>query len=66
MAEQRLAETREQVTRAEGKDLEQARAALAQRWTGRLADTLEEHPEAEAELRALGNAWQGNNLVYRR
>lgn len=35
MAEQRLAETREQVTRAEGEDLEQTRAALAQRWTGR-------------------------------
>ena len=32
----------------------------------RLADMLEEHPGAEAEVRALGNAWQGNNLVYRR
>lgn len=39
------------------------RAGMAEQ---RLADMLEEHPEAEAELRALGNAWQGNNLVYRR
>ncbi len=53
MAEQRLAETREQLTGAEGKDLEQARAALAERWAGRLADLLEEHPDAEADLRAL-------------
>jgi hypothetical protein len=53
MAEQRLAETREQLTGAEGKDLEQARAALAQRWAARLADLLEEHPDAEADLRAL-------------
>ena len=53
MAEQRLAETREQLTGAEGKDLQQARAALAERWTGRLADLLEEHPDAEADLQAL-------------
>jgi hypothetical protein len=49
LAGQRLAETREQVTGAD----EQARAALAQRWAGRLADLLEEHPDAEADLRAL-------------
>jgi len=53
MAERRLAETREQLTGAEGTDLEQARAALAERWAGRLADLLEEHPDAEADLRAL-------------
>ena len=53
MAERRLAETREQLTGAEGKDLEQARAALAERWAGRLADLLEEHPDAQADLRAL-------------
>ena len=53
MAEQRLAETREQLTGAEGPDLEQARTALAKRWAGRLADLLEEHPDAGAELRAL-------------
>ena len=52
-AERRLAETHEQLTAAEGQDLEQARAALAQRWAGRLADLLEEHPDAEADLRAL-------------
>jgi hypothetical protein len=53
MAEQRLAETREQLTGAEGQDLEQARAALAERWAGRLADLLEEHPDVEADLRVL-------------
>jgi hypothetical protein len=53
MAEQRLAETREQLTGSVGMDLEPARAALAERWAGRLADLLEEHPDAEAELRAL-------------
>ena len=53
VAERRLAETREQLTGAEGADLEQARAALAERWAGRLADLLEEYPDAEADLRAL-------------
>jgi hypothetical protein len=53
MAERRLAETHEQLTGATGQDLEQARAALAERWAGRLADLLEEHPNAEADLRAL-------------
>jgi len=53
MAEQRLAETRQQLTSAQGKDLEQARTALAERWAGRLTDLLEEHPDAEADLRAL-------------
>ena len=53
LAERRLAETREQLTEAEGADLEQARAALAERWAGRLADLLEEYPDAEADLRAL-------------
>jgi hypothetical protein len=53
MAEQRLAETREQLANTQGKDLEQARGALAQRWAGRLADLLEECPDAEAELRTL-------------
>jgi hypothetical protein len=53
LAEQRLAETREQLAGAEGQDLERARAALAERWAGRLADLLEEHPDAEADLRAL-------------
>ena len=53
LAERRLAETRQQLTGVEGTDLEQARAALAERWAGRLADLLEEHPDAEANLRAL-------------
>jgi len=53
MAERRLAETREQLSGAEGQDLEQIRAVLAERWAGRLADLLEEHPDAEADLGAL-------------
>ena len=44
LAEQRLAETREQLTGAQGEDLEQARAALAGAWVTRLADLLEEDP----------------------
>lgn len=53
VAERRLAETYEQLTGVEGQDLEQVRSALAVRWAGRLADLLEEHPDAEADLRAL-------------
>ena len=53
MAERRLAETREQLIQSTGADLEQVRAALAERWAGRLADLLEEYPDAEADLRAL-------------
>jgi ribosomal 50S subunit-associated protein YjgA (DUF615 family) len=53
VVERRLAETHEQLAAAGGKDLERARAALAERWTGRLADLLEEHPDTEADLRAL-------------
>jgi hypothetical protein len=53
LAEQRLDETREQLTGAQGQDLEQARAALAGRWAIRLADLLEEDPGAETDLRDL-------------
>ena len=53
LAEQRLADTREQLTGAQGQDLEQARAALAERWATRRADLLEEDPGAEADLRAV-------------
>lgn len=51
--ERRLAETCEQLAGAKSQDLEQARAALAERWAGRLADLLEEYPDTEADLRAL-------------
>jgi hypothetical protein len=54
LAERRLEETHQQVTAAaEGADLEQVRAAQAQRWEGRFADLLEEDPGLEADLRAL-------------
>jgi hypothetical protein len=53
VAEQRLEETRQWLGRAEGGDLAQVRAALAERWAGRLADLLEEDPAVEADLRVL-------------
>lgn len=53
LAERRLEETHQQLTRPGGADMEQARAALAERWAGRLADLLEERPDAEADLRVL-------------
>jgi hypothetical protein len=53
LAEQRLEETREQLTAAEGSDLDRTRAAQAAEWKTRLADLLEEDPDAEADLRAL-------------
>jgi hypothetical protein len=53
VAERRLAETRQQLIAGVGQDLEQVRAALVKRWAGRLTDLLEEHPDVEADLRAL-------------
>ena len=53
LAEQRLAETHKQLTRANGADLERARATLEAQWVTRLEDLLEEDPSAEADLRAL-------------
>src|ERR1700683_2297059 len=53
LAEQWLAEKREQLTPGAGTDLELQRTALAVRWAGRLADLLKDNPDAEADLRAL-------------
>ncbi len=53
VAERRLEETREQLSRAEGTDLEKARTESAAQWATRLEDLLEENPGAEADLRAL-------------
>jgi hypothetical protein len=53
VAERRLDETRSQLTAIGGADLEQAQAVLAAQWATRLADLLEEDPDAEADLRAL-------------
>lgn len=50
LAEQRLEETREQLA---GTDSDQVRAAQAAEWKTRLADLLQEDPDAEADLRAL-------------
>lgn len=53
LAERRLAETRQQLTKAAGADLERTRAALEAQWVTRLADLLEEDPGTETDLRAL-------------
>jgi hypothetical protein len=53
VVERWLDETRQQLTAAEGADLEPVRAAAAQRWEGRFADLLDEEPGVEADLRAL-------------
>jgi hypothetical protein len=53
LAEERLAETHDQLTQATGTDLEPARAALEAQWVTRMRDLLEEDPGMEADLRAL-------------
>jgi len=53
VAEQWLAQTRQQLIAAPGSELEQAREAQAGRWAGRFADLLDEDPSLEAGLRAL-------------
>jgi hypothetical protein len=53
LAEERLAETRGQLTQATGADMESARAALEAQWMTRMRDLLEEDPGVEADLRAL-------------
>lgn len=55
VAEQWLAQTREQLIAAPGSGLERAREAVAERWAGRFADLLDEDPGLEAELRALAD-----------
>jgi Tetratricopeptide repeat len=52
-AEQWLGETREQLVGAGGTDVDLIRTALAVRWAGRLADLLEQNPDAEADLQSL-------------
>jgi hypothetical protein len=53
LAEERLAETRDQLTQATGADMESARAALEAQWVTRMRDLLEEDPGVEADLRTL-------------
>src|SRR5690348_13372379 len=53
VAEGWLAQTRQQLAAAPGAELEQARAAAAERWAARFADLLDEDPGMEGELRAL-------------
>jgi hypothetical protein len=53
LADKRLEETREQLAGVSGQELEQARAELGRVWQVRMADLLEEDPDAGAELRAL-------------
>ena len=53
LAEQRLDLTRERLLATPAEELDQARATLEAVWRTRLADLLEEHPEAAGEVRAL-------------
>ena len=52
-AQERLEDTRNQLVAVADAELDQTRAALAQRWSDRLANLLEEDPDVEADLRAL-------------
>jgi len=52
LAQRRLEQTHELLTAA-GVQMEQARAAQAQRWQDRFIDLLDEHPDIEGELRIL-------------
>jgi hypothetical protein len=53
LAEERLAETHDELTQATGADLERTRAALEAQWATRMRDLLEEDPGVEADLRTL-------------
>jgi hypothetical protein len=53
VAERWLDETHQQLTAAQGTDLEPVQATAAQRWEGRFADLLDENPGIEADLRAV-------------
>lgn len=53
LTEQRLEQTHDQLASLNDAELEQARSVLAAQWATRLADLLEEDPDAEADLRAL-------------
>jgi hypothetical protein len=53
LAQERLAETHDQLAQATGAELEPVRVALEAQWATRMRDLLEEDPAVEAELRAL-------------
>jgi len=48
-----LTQTREQLAAADLGTVEQTKRAVAERWTGRFADLLDEHPDIETELRMV-------------
>ena len=52
-AERWLTQTHQQLTSAQGADLEPAQAAAARRWENRFADLLDEDPGIEADLRTV-------------
>jgi hypothetical protein len=53
LAEERLAETHDQLAEAARTDMERVRAALEAQWVTRVRDLLEEDPRVEADLRTL-------------
>ena len=52
LTQRRLEATRQQLIAAPAAELRQKQAYLAAQWAGRLADLLEERPDAESEVRA--------------
>ena len=53
LAEKRLDQARAELAAVASSDLDRVRTIQVAAWTTRLADLLEEHPDAEADLRAL-------------
>jgi len=53
LAEERLAETHDQLTQATGAGIDQTRAALEAQWVTRMRDLLEEDPGVEEAVRTL-------------
>lgn len=53
VAGRRLDQTQAELAAATSADLDLVQTAQVATWTTRLADLLEEHPDAEADLRAL-------------
>lgn len=51
--EQRLDASRSRLVEALPTELEQVRSVLAEQWQTRFSDLLDDHPDAEDELRAL-------------
>lgn len=65
VAAQRLERSQEVVAGLSGAELERAMAEQQAVWEARLADLLEEHPDAATELEELVAQWGGGPLAGR-